>query len=429
LWKEDLFMKYWRVMAALTGALVLGGNVACHAEDMPSPISTAEAHVHPDAAAFGPNSSSGVGRKILYYRNPMGLADISHEPKQDSMGMDYIPVYEGEEPNDSGTVTLSPQRIQRAGVRSEVVEARKLVNPIHAPGTVKYDERRLTSVAVSAEGYVDEVLVETVGQQVRSGQPLFRIYSPNYQMLQVEIARRTRGQQVAQTKSDPGLQGFLTGSSTPTALDWPSPSAGTVVEKRVIPGQRVGMGEELFRIADLSRMWVVADVSETELPAIKQGERASIKLRAYPNKPLEGKVLFIYPDLRPETRTARICIETPNPDGLMKAEMYADVTFHPEAESKPVASIPDSAVIDSGSRQVVFVDLGDGRFEPRTVKLGERGDGYVQALSGVKEGETVVTSANFLIDSESNLKAALASFAGAETKPEMNHGAMREAAQ
>jgi Cu(I)/Ag(I) efflux system membrane fusion protein len=202
--------------------------------------------------------------------------------------------------------------------------------------------------------------------------------------------------------------------TNPRTIDWPSPASGTVIEKRVINGQRVVAGEELYRIADLSHVWVIADVAEGDLAEIKVGTHAAVTFRAYPMQPVEGKVTFIYPDLRPETRTARVRIELPNPDGRLKPDMYADVVFHARADEAPAIAVPTSAVIDSGMRQVVLVAKGEGRFEPRAVKLGRRGDGVVEVLDGVTSGEEVVTSATFLIDAESNLKAALQTF----TRPE-----------
>jgi Cu(I)/Ag(I) efflux system membrane fusion protein len=163
----------------------------------------------------------------------------------------------------------------------------------------------------------------------------------------------------------------------------------------------------LYRIADLSTVWVIAEVSEQDVGQVVLGSSATVTFRAFPNVPIEGRVTFIYPELKPETRTARVRIEVRNPDGLIRADMYADVVIHAGADEKPVAAVPDSAVIDSGTRQVVLIAKGEGRFEPRPVKLGRHGDGYVEILDGVKEGEEIVTTATFLIDAESNLKAAL----------------------
>jgi membrane fusion protein, copper/silver efflux system len=176
----------------------------------------------------------------------------------------------------------------------------------------------------------------------------------------------------------------------------------------------VQAGDELYRIADLSSVWVIADVAESDLADIKVGMRATVTLRAYPMQPFEGEVTFIYPEVKTETRTARVRIEVPNPEGRLKIDMYADVVFQAGAGEEPCIAAPSSAVIDSGTRQVVLVAKGEGRFEPRAVKLGRHGDGYVEVLDGISTGEEVVTAATFLIDAESNLKAALQAF----TQPE-----------
>ncbi len=375
-----------------------------------------------------PASAAGGARKILYYRNPMGLPDVSPVPKKDSMGMDYIPVYEGEEPDDGNTVKVSLEKIQRTGVSSEPVEARVLVHPVRAVGTVKYDERRLTIVTMRSEGYIEDLFVNTTGQMVKAGEPLFRVYSKDIQLAQVDLTVATG----AQNRLTGGLGAITVDGAmqrlrnldvpenrieevrrkgvNPRTLDWPSPATGAVIEKKIINGQRVMPGDELYRIADLSHMWVIAEVAEADLAGIHVGTPAEVTLRAYPMQPIEGKVTFIYPGIRVETRTAQVRIEVPNPDGRIKADMYADVVFRIGADRNPVAAVPASAVIDSGTQQVVLVAKGEGRFEPRQVKLGQRGDGYVEVLDGVREGESVVTTATFLIDSESNLKAALKTF-------------------
>ncbi len=352
-------------------------------------------------------------KRILYYRNPMGLPDTSLAPKKDWMGMDYIPVYEGEEQEDGKTV-----KVQRSGVRTEPVEARAIVRPVRAIGTVTHDESRLTIVAMRSDGYIEELFVDKTGQHVHAGDPLFRVYSPDIVIAQVDVRvgfgagggeQRLRNLGISESH----IREVLAGKN-PMALDWPAPATGDVIEKRVIKGQRVKAGDELYRIADHSHLWVIADVAESDLPSIKLGTRATVTVRAYAAEPVEGEVTFIYPELRTETRTARVRIELPNPDGRLKIDMYADVVFH-EANEPPAIAVPTSAVIDSGTRQVVLVAKGEGRFEPRAVKLGRRGDGYVEVLDGVDNGEEVVTSATFLIDAESNLKAALQAFTRPET--------------
>jgi Cu(I)/Ag(I) efflux system membrane fusion protein len=371
-------------------------------------------------------------RKILYYRNPMGLPDTSPAPKKDWMGMDYIPVYEGEEQDDGKTVKVSLDKIQRIGVRTEKVELRVLVRPIRGVGTVMHDESRLTIVAMRSDGYIEELFVNKTGQHVHAGQPLFRVYSPDIVRAQIDLSVSSRPiSSTAAADVNRNVQGSMqqlrnlgvpesrikevreTGTN-PRTLDWPSPATGDVIEKRVINGQKVKAGDELYRIADHSHVWVIADVAEADLPAVKIGTRATVMVRAYMAEPIQGEVTFIYPELRMETRTAKVRIELPNPDGRLKVEMYADVVFETGSD-KPVIAVPSSAVIDSGARQIVLVAKGEGRFEPRPVKLGARGDGHVEVLDGVSKDEEVVTSATFLIDAESNLKAALQSF----TQPEM----------
>jgi len=371
--------------------------------------------------------AASASREILYYRNPMGLSDVSPVPKKDSMGMDYIPVYEGEDADEGNTVKVSLDKIQRSGVRSELVEARVLTRPVRGVGTVKYDERRLTVVTVRAEGYVEDLFVNSTGQSVKAGQPLFRMYSKDIQLAQIYLTiamgaqNRVGGLGVQTVEGaiqrlsnlavpESRIEEVRTKGVNPRTLDWMSPATGTVIDKKIVNGQRVMPGEELYRIADLSHMWVIAEVSELDLAAIKIGMHADVILRAYASQPLSGLVTFIYPDLRPETRTARVRIELPNPDGRLKVDMYADVVFRAGADRGPVVAVPVSAVIDSGTQQVVLVDKGEGRFEPRQIKTGVHGQDYVQVLEGVREGEVVVTSATFLIDSESNLRAALKSF-------------------
>jgi Cu(I)/Ag(I) efflux system membrane fusion protein len=378
-----------------------------------------------------PAATAGGPRKILYYRNPMGLPDTSPVPKKDWMGMDYIPVYEGEEQDDGKTVKVSLDKVQRSGVRTEAVEARVIVRPVRAVGTVRYDERRLSVVTMRSEGYVEDLFVNTTGHFVREGEPLFRVYSKEIQLAQIDLAIATGAQSRmtgglgAQTVEgamqrlrnlavpESRIQEVRSKGINPRTLDWPAPTTGTVIEKKIINGQRVMPGEELYRIADLSHLWVIADVAEADLSAIKVGTRATVMVRAYMAHPIEGEVTFVYPELKAETRTARVRIEVPNPDGRLKVDMYADVLSQ-TGQTEPVAAVPTSAVIDSGTRQVVLVAKGEGRFEPRPVKLGVRGDGYVEVLEGVSRGEEVVTSATFLIDAESNLRAALQAF----TQPE-----------
>ena len=372
------------------------------------------------------------GPKILYYRNPMGHPDTSPVPKKDSMGMDYIPVYEDEQ-DDGKTVKVSLDKIQRTGVRTEKIEAQTVSRSVRGVGTVQHDESLMWVVTVRSDGYVEDLFVNRTGQHVRKGEPLFRFYSAQIQLAQADllVALRAEGTS-SKSEANRNLAGAMQRLrnldvpdsrieevrktiANPRTLDWASPATGDIVEKKVIEGQRVMAGDELFRIADHSSVWVVAEVAEADVAAIKVGMRATVTLRAFSTTPHEGVVTFIYPEmLKPETRTVSVRIELPNPDGLMKPGMYADVVFQPDGGEAPVTAVPVSAVIDSGTRQVVLVAKGEGRFEPREVKLGRRGDGFTEVTEGLQPGEEVVVSANFLIDAESNLKAALQSFSQQE---------------
>jgi len=206
-------------------------------------------------------------------------------------------------------------------------------------------------------------------------------------------------------------------NTNPRTIDWPAPATGDIIEKRVINGQRVMAGDELYRIADHSHVWVIADVAEADIGSIKVGTPVTVTLRADPSRSVQGEVTFIYPELKPETRTVPVRIELPNPERRLKTSMYADVVFEAGGDGGAVTAIPENAVIDSGTKQVVLVAKGEGRFEPRAVRLGGRGEGYVEITEGLKPDEEVVTSANFLIDAESNFKAALQTFSQQEAQP------------
>jgi Cu(I)/Ag(I) efflux system membrane fusion protein len=378
--------------------------------------------------------AKGGNRKILYYRNPMGLPDTSPVPKKDGMGMDYIPVYEGEEDGGS-TVRVSLDRVQRSGVRTESAEMRAIVRPVRAPGIAKPDERTLRTITLRADGFIDALYANETGLHVKAGDPLFRVYSP--QMVSAQVDYRTAVTSAGQgLRSEPGALQRLRNLDIPesvikelranpnptTSIDWPSPVTGVVMQKKVVAGQMVKAGEEMFRLADLGTIWVIADVPEQDLAMVRIGAPATVRFRAFSDQTFEGHVTFVLHELDTATRTGKVRIEVKNPDHRIKHEMFADVEINAGASDGVRLAVPTSAVIDSGNRQVVIVERGEGRFEPRPVKLGLRGDGLVEVREGLKAGEKVVVTANFLIDAESNLKAALKSFTAngdkpAETKP------------
>jgi Cu(I)/Ag(I) efflux system membrane fusion protein len=371
---------------------------------------------------------AGAGaRKIKYYRNPMGLPDTSPTPKKDWMGMEYLPVYEGEE-EDGSSVTLSAGKVQRTGVRSEPAQMRLLSRPVRAPGIAKIDERTMRDVTMRADAFIEKLYVAETGKHIRAGEPLFRIYSPDIVRAEVDysVATNGSGRTPAQIGLDIAgatqrLQNFDVPESIinqlkankgaiATQIDWPSPVSGVIIEKNVIEGQKVNSGRMLYRIADLSRMWVIADVAEQDIGSVKVGAPASIVFRAYPDESFQGKVTFILHELAMTTRTAKVRIEIANPEHRILHDMFADVSIDAGDGDIPRLSVPVAAVLDTGDRQVVLVDKGDGRFEPTRVRLGMRGDGYVEVKDGIAAGDNVVTTANFLIDAESNLKAALKNF-------------------
>lgn len=371
------------------------------------------------------NASPGGERRILFYRNPMGLPDTSPVPKKDSMGMDYVPVYADEAGADGTSVAIPLARLQRSGYRSEKVARRSLDAPIRAPVTIMADERRVKIVALRMESFIEKLFVDATGQPVREGQPLFRFVSQQLQQTEIDLIIGTRsslsdGSQQAQGAiqrlrnlgmPESHIRDIVATRTLPRGHDWPSPASGTVIAKSVFEGQRAAPGDELYRIADLSTVWAIADVSEVDIGRLRVGDPASIGLRAFPVGVREGRIAFIYPDLRPETRTVRARIELANPDGTLRLGMYGEANLRPLAEAQPVLAVPADAVIDSGRRQAAIVALGEGRFEPREIKIGRRGGGFVEIADGLAEGEEVATAANFLIDAESNLKAALKAFA------------------
>jgi Cu(I)/Ag(I) efflux system membrane fusion protein len=395
------------------------GGHSRHAVEAPNSGGVREAR---EAGPAASSQSQRRDRKVLYYRNPMGLPDVSPVPKKDSMGMDYIPVYEDEEGAGAG-VSISLDKVQRSGVRTERAEKRALVRSVRAPGIAKYDERSLHAVALRADAFIEKLYVEETGASVKPGQPLFRIYSPAMVTAQVDY-RVALADEAKRQASLAGAEQKLRNLEIPAAvldemrrtgepvmsIDWPAPAGGVVMMKNAVEGQMMRMGEEVFRIADLSRIWVVADVAEQDIGLVAIGQTAKVHFKAYPLQTFEGPVTFLLHELDAATRTAKVRIELDNADHRIKHEMYAEVEIAAAAGSEPRLAVPNASVIDSGERQVVIVARGEGRFEPRPVKIGIRAGGYAEVLQGVAEGEEVVVGANFLIDAESNLKAALERF-------------------
>jgi Cu(I)/Ag(I) efflux system membrane fusion protein len=378
--------------------------------------------------------------KILYYRHPMGAADTSLVPKKDEMGMDYLPVYEKEQAKP-GQIEISPEKIQKLGVTTESIANRKLTRSIRALGSIQVDERRIHAVTPKFEGWVQHLYVNTTGATVKRGQALLEVYSPELVTAQQEYLIARQGQQALQQGSAQArgtaeqltknalqrlhywdiapaqLQRLQTQEKTLDALPLLSPVNGVVLDKPAQEGMRFMPGELLFRIADLSTVWLVMDVFEQDVGGVHLGQVAQVHINAYPDRQFSGKVEFIYPTLTTETRTVKVRVELSNSQGLLKPGLYGGALLAAKEDEHVRLAVPDSAVLDSGARQIVLVQKTEGRFEPHVVKLGDQADGYWEVLEGLEAGDKVVTHANFLIDAESNLKSALDGFdsLGADT--------------
>ncbi len=385
-----------------------------------------------DSGIRSQESVQDGGRKLLYYRNPMGLPDTSPVPKKDSMGMDYIPVYAGDETEDKEGFKISAAKVQKLGVQSAPVEMRELGSSLRLNARITTDEQRLYTIAPKFEGWVEKLIVNTTGQTVRKGEVLFTVYSPELVSALRELALAKQGLAALKDADAAAQQSMqrLVDASAARLKNWDitgaqlndervtyyAPADGIVLEKKAMEGMRFMPGEKLYQIADLSTLWAIADVPEQDIGKLHPGNTAQVEVDAYPGRTFEGKIDFIYPTLNETTRTGQVRIVLRNADGMLKPAMYAHAQIS-VGNAHKVLTIPNSAVIDSGTQQTVLVRLDEGRFAPRVVTLGQRSDDYAEVTSGLSEGEQVVTSANFLLDSESNLQAA---FGGMEqtSKPQ-----------
>lgn len=400
-----------------------------------------EVKTNAKAASKGPAPAAAVpgARKVLYWVDPMHPAYKSDKPgTAPDCGMDLVPVYDEGAPATASsevagysTVSLPPERQQAIGVRLGKAETRDVTKSIRTVGRVTFDETLQHQVHAKFEGYVERLYVDYTGKPVHKGQPLLSIYSPELLATQQEylLAVRARKQLSASTNAEVSRGGVdLYESARQRLLLWDissgeiqklertgrpqkaltlySPVDGFVLSKNAVAGARVMPADTLFEIADIRRVWVLADIYESEAPFVQPGQTAKMSLSYLPGRTWTGKVTFIAPVLDEKSRTVKARLEFQNPDATLKPEMYADVLL--ERPLGRVVTVPEGAVLSTGSRAIVFVAKGEGRFEPREVKTGARVNGYWEIREGVAAGEQVVTQANFLIDSESRLKAALA---------------------
>lgn len=412
------------VMVLMTGALALaigagGGYWLATESETAAPLDTAG---EPQA------------KKPLFYRNPMNPEITSPVPAKDEMGMDYIPVYaeDEQETGPAGTVKIDPVTVQSIGIRTAEAERRTLSQTIHTVGRVDYDEQRLTRLHPKTEGWVEELYVEETGEPVEQDAILLSIYSPQLVSTQQEYVLALKSRETLQASPFQDVrQGAKelveTALKRLRLLDVPehqireltetrkvkkllhihSPAKGIVIHVGVREGQYVTPTTELYTIGDLSEVWVYVDIYEDELPWIGVGDEAEMHLTGLPGKVFNGKLTYIYPYAESKTRTVKVRMEFENPELLLKPDMFADVTVYASRQLDAVA-VPTEAVIRSGLREQVFVVREPGKFEPREVELGVSSEGWTQIREGVKPGEEVVVSAQFLLDSESKLREAAA---------------------
>jgi Cu(I)/Ag(I) efflux system membrane fusion protein len=361
------------------------------------------------------------------------------QQKGEHTGHEGMPMPASQEPQKAagemamapGAVMVSPERQQLIGLKTGVVEYRSIERAIRTVGVVEFDERRLADVNIKIEGWIENLLANFTGERVRKGQPLLTIYSPDLVSTQEEYLQALRAKETLSKSRFPDIASggdtllnaarrrlqywdisdediaALERTGTPRkSLTIYSPIDGVVIEKMAFRGKKVMPGETLYKVADLSTVWIQGEIYEYEVPLVKLGQSASVTLASYPGELFHGKVSYIYPVLTEKTRTVKVRFEFSNTkDWKLKPQMYANVALKIPLGKRLV--VPDEAILDSGTQQLVFIDKGQGTFEPRDVKVGVRTDGYAEILAGLTDGERVVTSANFLIDSESQLKTAV----------------------
>ncbi len=390
----------------------------------------------PTSAESAPVAGAQGEREILHWYAPMDPTYISETPGKSPMGMDLVPRY-ANEVQGPGAIRIDPTQVQNIGVVSRTARLEDIERTVLTVGFLDFNADRIAWVNTKFSGWIEKVHVTYVGQEVRRGDPLFEIYSPELVTTQEEylraldykaslessdrkearrqaesLLRSTRDRLTYWDISDDQIRSLETRGATQRQLTIYSPAAGVITEimDQALEGMFVNAGMNLYKIVDVSTVWVHADVFETDLPWIREGQLAEVSFRHDPDRIFHGQILFLYPEVSKETRTLRLCIEIPNEDRRLRAGMYADVIIH----GPPIPDalmIPRSAVLRSGERDLVFVDLGQGHFEPRKVTLGvSRQGAQVQILSGLSEGEAVVVQSQFMLDSESRLQEAIAKF-------------------
>jgi Cu(I)/Ag(I) efflux system membrane fusion protein len=370
--------------------------------------------VRKDAAAA--EARPAGERKVKYYKSTMLPGEISQTPRKDSMGMDMVPVYE-DEATDTATISIDPVTIQNMGIRTGVVTRGSLRRTVRTVGSIQPNETALTEVTTKFKGWIEKLHVDATGQQVKKGDPLFDIYSPDLYSAQNEylLALNAGGnlRQSALTRlkyfdvADEEIAELEKTRKIKKTLQIKAPADGVVLEKMAVQGQMVDAGMKLYRLADLSIVWLQSQVYEQDLAYVRLGQEAVATLSYLPGQKFHGRVTYVYPTVDEKTRTAQVRMEFHNPGLFLKPGMFATVELHAELQPSALL-VPDMAVLRSGEKATVFVALEGGKFDPRTITLGPRGEGNVyQVFSGLSEGERVVTSSQFMLDSESQLREAI----------------------
>jgi Cu(I)/Ag(I) efflux system membrane fusion protein/cobalt-zinc-cadmium efflux system membrane fusion protein len=383
-----------------------------------------------DSQAKGNEPGAKTAVTKTMYHSTMNPNEVSDKPGKDSMGMDMVPfqLEESAEKTPSGlaAVSITADARQRMGLTTGVVERRALAREVRTSARIVADETRLYRVTVKVDGWVDKLFAATTGQFVKQGDPLLTVYSPDLLTLQNEYLTALRSGSsnlVASARRRLSLWDISeeqidrldkTGVAEKT-LTLFAPASGWIIERMVLPGQKIAAGESLLVIADLSTVWADADIYQSDLPYVKVGMPVELTLSSWLDKKFEGKVTFVSPTLDPESRTMKARLEIPNSELLLKPEMFATATLSYELGEG--LAIPETAVMRTGLETYAFRDAGDGRLVPTPIVVGERSDGYYQLLSGLNAGDKVVTSANFLVDSESSMKAAMESMAASSRQP------------
>ncbi len=383
--------------------------------------------------AAAPASGAAGDRKIRFYKSTMIPGEIKPAPGKDSMGMEMVPVYE-EEGADAAVIMIDPVTTQNMGLRTALVEQGPVRRVIRTVAAIDFDETSLADVTTKFRGWIEKLHVDATGRQVHRGETLFEIYSPDLYSAQAEYlvalsqsgkadaaGDSIRSSAVTKLKffdiSDEQIAELARTRVATKTLKVTAPRDGIVVEKMAVEGQMVDAGMRLYRLADLSLVWVQAQIYEQDLPFIKLGQEALVKLSYFPDREFRGRVTYIYPTVDEKTRTARVRMEFHNPGFFLKPGMYATAEMRVELAASAVL-VPDSAVLRSGEHNTVFVALDAGRFEPRVVALGPRSENnQYQVYHGLQAGERVVTSGQFMLDSESQLREAIAKMQSPGAKP------------